>query len=301
MAQLCAAFASRRRPDPSSVAADLVVDASGRGGLTLALLQAHGLPAPEETTIGIGIRYATAVLAIPAGPPRDWKGVLTQFDPRGGRRGALLMPIEGDRWMMILGGVHGDTPPDDWDGFRAFAATLATRTIADAVQHLQPIGPIVRYALEASVRRHFERLPSFPRGLLATGDAISLFNPLYGQGMSVRAQEGLLLRTLLGRLNRELTDPLGGLAHAFFAEAQPLTDTPWWNAALPDLVYPETTGDRPPEFATILQYGAALRRLAAQDADVHRLMLEVQHLLQPRSALAEPMLAARVRAVMAAA
>jgi hypothetical protein len=36
-----------------TIAADLIVDASGHGALTLALLQSIGLPLPEETTIGI--------------------------------------------------------------------------------------------------------------------------------------------------------------------------------------------------------------------------------------------------------
>jgi len=42
-----------------TITADLVVDASGRGGLTIALLQSIGRPLPEETTIGIDLGYAT--------------------------------------------------------------------------------------------------------------------------------------------------------------------------------------------------------------------------------------------------
>ena len=45
-----------------TIAADLVVDASGRGGPTLALLQSIGRPLPEETTIGIDLGYATCYL-----------------------------------------------------------------------------------------------------------------------------------------------------------------------------------------------------------------------------------------------
>jgi hypothetical protein len=57
-----------------TIAADLVVDASGRGTLTLALLQSIGRPLPEETTIGIDLGYATCVFAIPDDAPTDWKG-----------------------------------------------------------------------------------------------------------------------------------------------------------------------------------------------------------------------------------
>jgi hypothetical protein len=45
----------------------------------------------------------------------------------------------------------------------------------------------------------------------------------------------------------------------------------------------------------------ALTRLAAEDAAVHKLMLEVQHLLRPRSAYGDPVLVQRVLAKMAEA
>jgi hypothetical protein len=48
-----------------TIPADLIVDASGRGALTLALLQSIGRPLPEETTIGIDLGYATCIFAIP--------------------------------------------------------------------------------------------------------------------------------------------------------------------------------------------------------------------------------------------
>ena len=41
--------------------------------------------------------------------------------------------------------------------------------------------------------------------------------------------------------------------------------------AVSDFVYPHTTGERPPDFAKRLQYSEALLRLAAKDADVHKL------------------------------
>lgn len=45
----------------SELAADFIVDASSRGALTLALLDKVGLPRPQETEIGIDLRYATAM------------------------------------------------------------------------------------------------------------------------------------------------------------------------------------------------------------------------------------------------
>jgi len=98
-------------------------------------------------------------------------------------------------------------------GFLTFAQQLRTPTLYNAIGHAELLDDVVRFGFTASVWRHFERLESFPRGLLPLGDAICCFNPVYGQGMSVAAQEALLLLRLLR--SRE-GDPLAGLAPAFF-------------------------------------------------------------------------------------
>jgi 2-polyprenyl-6-methoxyphenol hydroxylase-like FAD-dependent oxidoreductase len=207
-----------------------------------------------------------------------------------------MLPLEGNRWMLSLGGRHGDKPPGDWDSFLAYTQKLRTPTIYDAIKRADQIGEVARFGFPASVRRHFGRLEEFPRGLLPFGDVICRFNPVYGQGMSVAGQEACLLRELLRRRVEE-SDPLSGLASAFFAEAAPLIETPWALAAVPDLVFPGTRGERPVDFERTLEFGAALNRLAAQDAAVHRLLFEVRHLLKPRSALNDPDLVERVKAL----
>lgn len=104
-----------------TLAADLVIEASGRGNLTLALLKTIGLTAPEEGVIGVDIGYATAVSAIPDDAPAAWKGVMTLDTlARGGLVGTIL-PLERNRWIVTLVGRHGDKPPGDRDGFLAYA------------------------------------------------------------------------------------------------------------------------------------------------------------------------------------
>ena len=68
-----------------------------------------------------------------------------------------------------------------------------------------------------------------------------------------------------------------------------------------DLVYPQTRGDRPPDFEKKLQYTRALMRLAAEDAETDRIVSEVRSLLKPQSALREPELVSRVMSTMAVA
>ena len=286
--------------ESETLAADLIVEASGRGNLTLGLLESKGQPLPEETVIGVDIGYATAVFAIPDNAPADWTAVMIFDPPAEGGLAGIMLPLERNRWIMTLVGHHGHKPPGDWDGFLAYAQQLRTPTIYNAIKGAERLGGVARFGFPASVRRHFDWLEKFPPGLLPFGDAICRFNPVYGQGMSVAAQEACLLRELLRRRGKE-TGPLDGLAPAFFAEAETLIETPWALAAIPDYAVPETEGDRPDDLEQTLEFGAGLVQLAATDAAVHKLWTEVLHLLKPQSVLRDPEIVERVKALAAQA
>ena len=283
--------------DSTTLAADLVVDASSRGTLTLEALDAIGMPRPAETEIGVDLSYATATFEIPPAAPRDWRAVIHRPAADSGR-GAFLFPIENNRWHVNLNAVHGETPPDDIRDFIAFARTLRTPTIHDAIKDAAAVGPIYRFGLPCSVRRRFEALQSFPERLLPIGDAICRFNPAFGQGMSVVAQEAGVLRQLLDA-RAGAGQPLDGLAQAFFAAIQDVLAAPW-SAAENDFIYPKTRGECPANFQQRLNYSGALMKVAAEDADVHRILFEVNNLVKPPSALRSPQIANRVAAVMAA-
>jgi 2-polyprenyl-6-methoxyphenol hydroxylase-like FAD-dependent oxidoreductase len=283
-----------------TIPADIVIDASGRGQLTLDLLQWIGRPVPAETTIGVDICYTTAVLPIPDDAPSDWRLVLTHADaPHSGRR-AVMVPIEGNRWMMTVIGRGPDRPPAQWDKLLDYLRQLATPTIYNAVRRVTPAGRLARYLFPRSVWRHFESLETLPGGLVPIGDAICRFNPTYGQGMSVAAKQAVLLSRLLAS-RMSLPDPLAGLGSAFLAEAKPLIQTPWSMAAVPDFAYPATYGERPADLQRSLHVAGALSRLAARDEAVQKLMVEVWHMLKPYSALQKPELLSRLEEEMAEA
>jgi 2-polyprenyl-6-methoxyphenol hydroxylase-like FAD-dependent oxidoreductase len=280
-----------------TLSADLVVDASGRGVLALAALDRAGLPRPEESEIGIDCSYSTAVFQQP-NVSSAWKTVVVLPSAPDSSRGAVLALIENGQWIVTLAGNHGDAPPGDLEGFLAFAKTLRTPTIHNAVKDAKPIGQIVRYMLPCSTRRHFENLQRFPRGLLPVGDAVCRFNPVFAQGMSVAAQEAVILDQLLATRARAV-DPLDGLGPAFLAGIQDVLHTPW-SIAMGDFIYPKTRGQRPVDFERTLHFSLALVRLGAEDASVQKLMMEVNHLLRPQSALHAPEIAERVATLIAA-
>lgn len=299
-AVVCAIRLQNSEGRSETLATDLVVEASGRGYLTNSVLESLGRAPPEETTIGVDITYATAVFTIPEDAPTDWKAVITFDAPAEGGCAAVLAPLERNRWIVTLVGRHGEKPPADRDGFLAYAQRLRTPTIYDAIKKAEQLGEIVRFGFPASFRRHFNRIEEFPRGLLPLGDSICRFNPVHGQGMSVAAQEARLLHELLERCAAE-PDPLAGLASAFFAQSATLIETPWAVAATPDLAHPKTVGERPEDLDQALEFTEGLVQLAAEDPAVHKLLLEVFHLIKPQDVLREPDLVERVKAVLAQA
>ena len=282
----------RRRVD-----AELVIDASGSGKPTLQALEASRLPAPEETRIEVDMGYASAIFAAPSDAP-DWKVLMVLSDAPRSSRSAVLTPLEGGRWIALVAGRHAQKPPGDWQGFFDFARQLHRPTLVQALEPAERLGSVKRFGFAASAWRHFER-STLPLGLLPIGDAVCRFNPIDGQGMSVAAQQALLLRSAASACAQQ-PDPLAALARDFLGNLGGLIEAPWSLSATPDFVFPETRGERPPAFAESQRYNAALIRLAVEDAAVHRVVLQVQHLLRPLSDLRTPELSERVRAANAA-
>ncbi len=279
--------------------AALVVDASGHGSLTLAALAAADQPPPEEISIGVDIGYATTLVEIPADASTNWKCLITFPDYPHNTRGAFVLPAEGNRWMVTLSGRYDEKPPGDWTAFVEHARQTRTPSAYHAIRNAKRVGDIALFGFKASRWRRFDQMARFPSGLLPIGDTFCRFNPIYGQGMSVACQEAILLQRLLAA-NCAEGSVLDDLPHSFFKEAQAIIETPWSTAAVPDFLDPRTEGERPPDLANTLNFSAAMFRLAVEDAAVHQVLIEVQHLLKPGCALREPALVERVKAEMAA-
>jgi hypothetical protein len=117
--------------------ADLVVEASGRGALTIALLDALGWDRPEVTEIGIDISYATVVVPIPHDAPLEWKLPLTLPDPPALARYAALVSVEGNRWMVTIADYGATSRLESWPAFLERLRGLHTPTLYNALRHAE--------------------------------------------------------------------------------------------------------------------------------------------------------------------
>ena len=269
-----------------TIAADLVVDASGRGSVSPAWLESFGFARPEEERIEIGIGYTTRVYRR---RPTDLGGKLAVVIAGSGpnwRNGTILLQTE-DRWIVSVGGYFGDHASDDNKMFAAYAGSLPTSDIHDIVAHAEPLTDFVSYRYPANLRRRYERLTRFPGRYLVFGDAICSFNPVYGQGMTVAAQEAALLHACLQNGEADL-------ARRFFAAASTAIDTPWDIAVGNDLRHPQVAGPRSPKVRFINWYVGRLHMAARHDSVLATAFLQVANLEIPPTQLLHPAIVMRV-------
>jgi len=270
---------------------DLIVDASGNGSLTVEFLKSTGRRPPEETSISVNTRYASALFER-SHIWNDYKVVLTFPNAPEQVRGGLILPAENNTNQVILAGKDKDIPPIDGNQFLDYARQLPTLTVYNAIKNAKRLTDITPISFPESRWRHFAQVPDFPRGLLPMGDAICRFNPIYGQGMTVAAQEGKMLSDVLQTLDG---DPLATLAPTFLTKAETILADPWAMSAIPDFIYPETVGERPPDLEDRLNFLSALSRLTARDVELYELFMEIRHLLKPLTLLDDPSIVTRVK------
>jgi 2-polyprenyl-6-methoxyphenol hydroxylase-like FAD-dependent oxidoreductase len=203
-----------------------------------------------------------------------------------------LLPYENGQSIVTLGGVAKNYPPSDEAGFLAFARGLRSPLIYDAIKEAEPLTPITATRSTANVWRRYERLPRWPDGFVALGDAVCAFNPVYGQGMTVAALEALALDKLLQEQRQRRPDgDLAGLA-ARFQRSLPRTISPVWALSTSaDRRVPGAEGDAPSRGADLLyRYTQRVLRLGTFDVYARQVVLDVIGLLKPPSALFDPRL-----------
>lgn len=271
------------------VSSQLVVDCSGRGSRSDRWLGTLGFPAPAVEEVKVGVGYATRLYRR---GPNDLDSVAVFVLPSAPhqKRAGLILPIEGDRWLVSMGGWHGEFPAGDERSFREHAAGLPHPAMAGLLERCEPVSDIVTHRFPSSRRRRFEELGRVPGGYLALGDAICSFNPIYGQGMTCAALESVALGALLDRYGA--ATPV--LSREFYREAARIIATPWRFAAGGDFAYPETEGRRPRGIRLLNGYSRRIQLAAQVDPEVRRTFTEVQHLITPPSVLRRPGMVWRV-------
>ncbi|MGG2459795.1 NAD(P)/FAD-dependent oxidoreductase [Streptomyces sp. RGM 3693] len=212
------------------IAADLVVDASGRSSHLPQWLAALGLPSPRTTTVDAQVGYASRTYSYPEGQaPPSWMGLLQPLRAPDFPKGCYAIQIENNALHVTLHGAGDTQLPCGDEDFLAYAKTLRG-PIAETIASLTPTSAVRRYARTVNRKIAYHRLARWPDGLIALGDSVCTFNPAYGQGMTVAALEARLLEQMLR--SRRTRTPLDG--RDFQKRLARITVSPWLMATIPD-------------------------------------------------------------------
>ena len=263
----------------AQVPADLVVEATGAARGSRGWRSGATQP-PTEDRIDIGLGYATRTYRLRPGALGQDKLITIGATPHNPRTAALVA-LEGDRHMVTLGGILGDHPPTDPAGFDAFAASLPFADITEAIAGAQSLDNPVAFRFPASVRRRYERLRQFPDGLLVLGDAVCSFNPVYGQGMTVAANQALVLRRLLTRSVVPAPDQ-------YFRAIAKTINPPWDFAVGADLAFPGVPGARTGKIRMANAYLPRLLAAASSEVALGAAFIRVLGLLDRPEGLLRP-------------
>jgi 2-polyprenyl-6-methoxyphenol hydroxylase-like FAD-dependent oxidoreductase len=277
---------------PAELAADLVVVANGRNSHLHEWLTALGYEPPEETVVNSFQGYASRFYRQPAECERSWRALYIQQAPPGDPRGGVVAPVEGGRWLVSLVGGDGHYPPTDEAGFLAFARSLRSPALYEAIAGAEPLTPIAGQRATENRLRHYDRLGRFPDGVLAVGDAVCAFNPVYAQGMTAAT----LAAEVLDHWLREKSSYRGpGRGRVFQTRLARATSTAWQLSAGADYRFRTTQGPPQGRVARVTGcYIGAVMGAATTRPRVRRRLEEVLHLLRPPSALFGPGVLARV-------
>ncbi|MFI8949699.1 FAD-dependent monooxygenase [Streptomyces sp. NPDC053750] len=225
--------------EDSTLPADLIVDASGRGSRTPQWLDALGLPRATERRVDAGVAYATRVFRAPRSTADvAFPLINVQANPaKAPGRGGIILPVEDGQWIVTLSGTRGGEPSGDPEAFIDFALGLGDPVIGELLKGAEPLGDVATTHSTANHRRYYEKIKQWPDGFVVLGDAIAGYNPVYGHGLTVAAQCALAVRAVLRTTDMTASGTAGRLQRA---AARPVSAA-WDLAVGQDALYPGAT------------------------------------------------------------
>ncbi|OPC84102.1 hypothetical protein B4N89_27060 [Embleya scabrispora] len=268
--------------------ADLVVDASGRTTSIDDWLTEAGLPVSAKNTVKAKITYTTMVFDRTP-EEKDYDVAYQMSFAPAVRRGGAMLAVEHGRWVCSLFGFE-QQPPTDPDGFLDYARSLDNPRLAEQIARRSGHDELHRYTNPGSTWRLHHRNPGWPEGLIAIGDALCVFNPVYGQGLTVPAIQAEALGSLLRRRSTG-TGPTG-LSREYLRAAAEIIKVPWSLSTTSDLMW--SPSGQPPAARFAHWYNKQVFALARHDADVWTRFVKVANMTGPSSLLTHPTVLAKI-------
>jgi 2-polyprenyl-6-methoxyphenol hydroxylase-like FAD-dependent oxidoreductase len=271
--------------------ADLVVDAMGRSSRLSDWLAENGWPRPPMLRMPIKLNYATALFKRDEQISDVWVAVSTaSTDQKRGRVARIggFHVVEGDRWIMLVSGYNDDRPIRSVEDFTRRCRNDFPSPFGDIAERAEMIGEVITYHQADSRRRDFHKLDRLPAGLVAAGDAVASFNPVYGQGMTSAVLHASCLSAYL-RSDPSLDEP----ARSYFDQVRVVVDAAWQISTFADLGLPHVDGPYPPGYKLTKWISDVVFAASMTDAKVNQRLSAVTTMQAHPNTLMRPSMVLR--------
>ncbi len=270
---------------------DLLIDASGQGSRAAKWLEQNGFPSPQQHRVKAFIGYSSLLLSGLQLQDKA-KGYIVMAREPEHPLGAVLLPVEQDRHMLTLFGFGRHYPATEPEAIRHQLRNLRSDIIYQALEQADFRG-VKTYRKEQNYKRDFAASGAWPRGFLVIGDAVSSFNPIYGQGIASHSNAIMTLRRFAAGKD---ADDLIKTAKNSQRQIVRSYAEPWSVSCNEDLRWPETMADRPSPFATkfLHRFADRIGRAASRDAVVTRAYVKILHMAAKPRLLFRPDILIRI-------
>lgn len=260
--------------------AGLVIDCSGRASRTSILLKKYGYPEITEHLVNIGLQYASQDFEFDPSTSLPWQLYFSMKKPPNVQN-LVSCAIDNNRVIVTAQEIGGTFFIKDQQTFMGYIEKVVDKPVYNFLtQHSKPATELKMYLIPTSYFRRYDLLPNWPNGLLVLGDAVSVYNPKYGSGMSAASLEVKKLNDYFQKLNKnDLTSRDISFEQAYQKDIAKNIVGPYYDLlACTDLMLPNVDGYHPKGLKFLQWYAKNMLEVAATDHVVMERFLQVANL-----------------------
>ncbi|USK35965.1 FAD-dependent monooxygenase [Bacillus sp. F19] len=215
--------------------ANMIIDSSGRFSKLAEWLEDLGYEVPKPDLLKVNLGYSTRRYKVPyhlTHLVEKWDVINIAGQPANGTLTGVFSFIENHVAEVLLYRPGGQYPPINAEEFEKAVSELPSPAIAEITQKLEPVTSPRSYRVSELYCQRYEKMKRWPAGLLVLGDAFCIYDPIFGQGMTVAAIEAELLESCF---HKQRTDPKPLFEHNVLQKIKATIEPAWWLNCANDL------------------------------------------------------------------